>query len=76
AEELNRVLADIISRGEITDPLAREYLDIVLAAQEQGYEIVDLDVQGDQARALATAEPPDRVEIVLQKVSGVWQVQP
>ncbi|HSL30724.1 MAG TPA: hypothetical protein VK900_16100, partial [Anaerolineales bacterium] len=76
AEQLNSALADIISTGEIKDPLAKEYLDIVLAAAGEGYELVNLEIQGDEATARATAEPPDLVNLDLQKVNGTWQVQP
>ena len=76
AEELNDVLADIVSTGEIRDPLAKEYLDIVLALQEAGYETVSLDLQGDQATAEVTIEPPAKSSIQLEKVDDSWHVKP
>ncbi|MDQ2691945.1 MAG: hypothetical protein M3Y68_07945 [Chloroflexota bacterium] len=76
AEKLNETLATVIETGEFEDPLASEYLEIVLAAAGAGYEIVNLELQGDRASARTTVEPPDLVEIELQKVNGVWQVQP
>jgi hypothetical protein len=76
AEELNKILADIVATGEFNDPLAKEYLDIVLAAASQGYELVDLEVQGDRASGRVTAEPPILVEMEFQKMGETWQIQP
>jgi hypothetical protein len=76
AEELNKVLAQIVSTGEITDPIAKEYLEVVLAAAEKGYEIVNLDIQEDQATARVTAEPPTLIDLSFQKIDGIWQITP
>ena len=76
AEELNNVLADIVSTGEITHPLAKEYLDIVLTLEEAGYETLSLNLQRNQASAEVTIEPPLVTSVELQKVDGSWQVQP
>lgn len=76
AEELNQVLADIVAKGTLDHPLAREYLEIVLAAAEESYEVVDLEIQGEQAQARVTAEPPNLVSIKFQKLNGSWQIQP
>ncbi|HET9909908.1 MAG TPA: hypothetical protein VFQ23_24890 [Anaerolineales bacterium] len=76
AEELIEVLRDVVTTGKFEDPLAKEYLDIVLAAASAGYEVVSVEIQGDQAIAQATAAPPELISIELQKVNGTWQVQP
>jgi hypothetical protein len=76
AERLNKLLAEILSNGEFEDPLAKDYLDIVLAAAREGYEVVNLDIQGDRASAGATVEPPSVVNLELQKLDGNWQIQP
>jgi hypothetical protein len=77
AEALNKVIAEIISTGEFEDPLAKDYLDIVLAAGSQGYEVVNMDILlGDHASARATAEPPLLVNLEFQKIDGIWQIQP
>jgi hypothetical protein len=75
AEELNKLLADILSTGEFQDPLAKDYLEVVLAAAAAGYEVVELEFQGDRANAKVTNEPPSLIDLVLQKVDGIWQVQ-
>jgi len=76
AEELIRILDEVISTGEFKDPLAKEYLDIVLAASSEGYEVVNLDIQGDQASARVTAEPPTLIDLNFQRINGAWQIQP
>jgi hypothetical protein len=77
AEVLNKVIAEIISTGEFEHPLAKDYLDIVLAAASQGYEVVNMDVLlGDHASARVTREPPLLVNLDLQKIDGMWQVLP
>ncbi|HSL27679.1 MAG TPA: hypothetical protein VK900_00655, partial [Anaerolineales bacterium] len=76
AAELNKTLATIIDTGEFEAPLAGEYLDVVLAAADAGYEIVNLDLEGDRASARATVEPPALVELELQNLNGTWQILP
>src|SRR5688572_9559321 len=77
AEVLNKVIAEIISTGEFEHPLAKDYLDIVLAAASQGYEVVHMDVLlGDHASARVMREPPLLVNLELQKIDGMWQVLP
>jgi hypothetical protein len=77
AEQLNKILSDILSSGEFEDPLAKDYLDIVLAAADEGYEVVNLDaLSGDHASVRVTREPPLLVNLELQKIDGKWQVLP
>ena len=76
AEELIKILSDILSTGEFKHLLAKEYLDIVLAAASEGYEVVNLDIQGDQANARVTTEPPTLSDLNFQKIDGTWQIQP
>lgn len=75
AEDLIEILREIVSTGKFEDPSAREYLDIVLAIEDAGYETVSLDVQGDQATAEVTMEPPVLTSLELRKIDGKWQVQ-
>ena len=76
AEELNKVLADILSTGEFEESLARDYLEIVLAAAKEGYEVVQLEIEGDQAEARVTSEPPNAVDMTFRKTAGTWQIGP
>ena len=76
AEELIETLRGIVSTGKFEDPLAKDYLDIVLAVAEGGYEVVNVDIQGDRASVQATVEPPERIALELQKLNGNWQIQP
>jgi hypothetical protein len=77
AEQLNRMLSEILSSGEFEDPLAKDYLDIVLAALNEGYEVVNLDaLLADHASVRVTREPPLLVNLELQKIDGKWQVLP
>ena len=76
AESLIGVLRDIVTTGKFEAPLAKEYLDIVLAAASEGFEIVNLAIQGDQASARVTAEPPTLINLSFRKIDGIWQIQP
>lgn len=75
AEELIAVLRGIVSTGKFETPLAKDYLDIVLALSDAGYETVSLDLQGDKAIAQVTIEPPVLSNLELQKIDGVWKVR-
>ena len=76
AEELNKILANIVSTGEFNDPLAKDYMEIALAAANQGYEVVELEIQGDRASGRVTAKPPILIDMEFQKLDGTWQIQP
>lgn len=76
AQEINKILADVLSDGTLDHPAAKEYLDIVIVALEAGYEVVELNIQGDRAEARVTAEPPNLVDMDFQKTDGTWQIQP
>jgi len=77
AEQLNKILSEILSSGEFENPLAKDYLDIVLAVADEGYEVVNLDaLLGDHASVRVTREPPLLVNLELQKIDGKWQVLP
>ncbi len=75
-EILDKTLAKILSTGRLDDPLAKDYLDIVLAAASEGYEVVNLDIQGNLAYARVTAQPPILSDLELQKINDTWQIQP
>jgi hypothetical protein len=76
AEQLNQILNKVITTGSFEDPLAKDYLDIVLVLAEAGYDVLSLDIQDDQATAQVTMEPPVVTSLELQKVGGIWQVKP
>jgi hypothetical protein len=76
AESLIEILRDIISSGNLEDPVAKEYLDIVLAVQAAGYEALSLDLRGEEAIAEVTMEPPIVTSLELQKIDGIWHLQP
>jgi hypothetical protein len=76
AEEFNKILADILSNGNLGHPVAREYLEVVLAAAAEGYEVVDLEIQEDRASARVNVAPPILIDLNFQKIDGTWQIQP
>ncbi len=57
-DSVNRVMNN---NGQFLDPLAKAHLDIVLAAEEMGYEVQKISVTGSQAVALVTR--PNRQEM-------------
>jgi hypothetical protein len=76
AEKLNQILEKVINTGRFEDPLAKDYLDIALALVEADYDLVSLDIQGDQATAQVTREPPVVTSLQLQKIDQDWQIRP
>lgn len=76
AEELIKSIQAVVSTGKFEDPLAREYLDIVRAATQTGYEVLALNVQNGYATAQVTDNPPETTILEVQKVNGAWQIQP
>jgi hypothetical protein len=76
AEELIQSIKEVVSTGKFEDPLAREYLEIVVTAAEAGYEILVLNIQNSYATAQVTNNPPETTILEIRKIDGVWQVQP
>lgn len=76
AQELIEILTEILDKGTFENPMAAAYLDIVLTAANNGYEVVDLNIQGDLAEIRATSAPPTLVDLKLEKINGIWQIQP
>jgi hypothetical protein len=76
AEQLMQTIESVVSPGEFEDPLAKEYLEIVLAAAEAGYEVLYLNLQNGRATARVTQEPPVTSVVELQEVGGRWQINP
>lgn len=74
AEGLIETIKSVVSTGSFEDPLAREYLDIVLAANEAGYEVLYLGLQNWRATAQVTNEPPITTVLELEKVDGTWKI--
>lgn len=75
AEALIKSIKEAVSTGSFDDPLAKEYLEIVLAVREAGYEVLYLSLQNGHATVQATNNPPESTILELQKVDGVWQLQ-
>jgi hypothetical protein len=76
AEQLVQSIKEVVSTGDIENPLAKEYIDIVLAAGEAGYEVISLNIQNSYATAQVTKEPPMTSVLVLRNVNGLWQIEP
>ena len=76
AEDLNQILDQVITSGSFENGLAKDYLDIVSALAEAGYEVVSLNLQAGQATAQVTREPPVVTTLELDKNNGIWQVKP
>lgn len=76
AEKLNNLLAEILASKSLYHPVAKDYLDIVLAAAEKGYEVVNLQINDNNAEARVTADPPMLIDLKLQKIDNAWQIQP
>ena len=76
AELLIQTLEQIVTTGRFEDALAKEYLDIVLVLQAAGYDVLSLDIQGSQATAQVTTDPPVATSRELEKIDDVWQVRP
>lgn len=63
------------NNGAIIDPMATSYYKIVQAAQEYGYELHDVDLQGTSARAIATQAPNIRLtSLVMEQRGPVWVI--
>ena len=76
AERLIETIKSVISTGGLEDPLAKEYLDIVLAVREAGYEALYLSLQNGYATVQVTNEPPNTTVLHLQKIGEAWQISP
>ena len=76
AEGLIKTIKDVVETGGFEDPLAKEYLDIVLAVREAGYEVLYLSLQNGYATVQVTNEPPNTTVLDLQKISDIWQISP
>jgi len=76
AEVLIQILDEVIGTGRLEDPLAKNYLDIVLRLEDAGYDVLALGLQRNQATAQVTRQPPVVTTVKLQKQNGVWQIAP
>ena len=76
AEQLITALEQIVTTGRFQDALATQYLDIVLVLQVAGYDVLSLDIHGDQATAQVTKDPPVATNLELEKINDIWQVKP
>ena len=76
AEELIMSIKEVLTTGGFENPLAKEYLDVVVTAADTGYEVLTLHIQNGHATAQVTDNPPETTMLELQKVEGMWQIQP
>jgi hypothetical protein len=80
ASDYNRanVMMDSIDRildenGAFSDPLSASYLEIVRTATDFGYQVQDIDLQGDAATVLATTDSGIHLtELDFQRRRGDW----
>jgi hypothetical protein len=73
AQAVVGALEAVLASGTLTHPLAADYVAVVLALSEQGYETLSLDVRGDQAVAQVTRSAPALEAVSLSRVDGAWQ---
>ncbi len=58
-------------------PLPSDYLSITAALQEQGYEVQNITVTGDTAKAnVTTSAGPDLILLTLQRSGNQWLIKP
>ncbi len=56
------------------NPLAADYLAIATTLQQNGYMLQSVDLSGDTASVLVTAEDMNLIELHLVRQSGSWQI--
>jgi hypothetical protein len=76
AEQLITVLEKVVTTGGFEDALAKDYLDFVLVLEDAGYDVFSLDLQGDQATAEVTVDPPAVTSLEVEKIDGHWKIMP
>ncbi|HJQ13897.1 MAG TPA: hypothetical protein VJ830_04035 [Anaerolineales bacterium] len=76
AEELIKSIKEVVTTGDFEDPLAKEYFEIVVTAADAGYEVLTLNIQNSHGTAQVTNNPPETTVLEVQKLNGIWQVQP
>lgn len=75
AEGLIAVINRVLETADFSQPPVRDYLAIARALQENGYEAVEINLDGDQAvvTAIPYASWPHVETLSLAVVSGEWQ---
>jgi len=75
AEEFIGTLESALRSGDFTLEPLRSYLGAAYALRANGYEMIDVTFEGDQAAAHATRQPP-QIELVtlMRQPDGTWQV--
>ncbi len=69
-DSIERILAE---DGAFADPLSSSYLAIVRVATNFGYEVQNIDLQGDKAKVLATSASGVRLtELDFEQQRGDW----
>ena len=76
-DSLNRVL-EAVEQGRADplslDPLAADYLAIATALQASGYELQSIELSGDTATVLVTAQDINLIELQMIQTDNVWQI--
>ena len=69
---VERILA---ANGAFADPLSSSYLDIVQVATAVGYEVQNIDLQGDAASVLATTASGVQLRVLdFERRRGNWNL--
>ena len=76
-ESLNRVL-EAVEQGRADplslDPLAADYLAIATALHASGYELQSIELSGDTATVLVTAQDINLIELQMIQADDAWQI--
>jgi hypothetical protein len=76
-DSLNRVL-EAVEQGQADplslDSLAADYLAIATALQASGYELQSIELSGDTATVLVTAQDINLIELQMIQTNEAWQI--
>jgi hypothetical protein len=75
---INQVLDSV--EQEQTDPFSRDrmstdYLSIAVLLQQNGYELQNIELSGETASVLVTAQDMDLIELHLIQIGSTWQIE-
>jgi hypothetical protein len=72
------LLLDGVEQGQpepfSAHPLAADYLAIATTLQQNGYQLQSIELNGDTASVLVSADTMDLIELRLIRQSGGWQI--
>ena len=73
ANVLINSVARVLETGSIIDPLAASYREIVAKASRAGYEVMRVEMNGNEAIVLATqAGRPQLIELSFSRTTNAW----